>query len=71
MDFILYLKYSNEKTYSISIKKVIAAFYLFVFWFQSSDGKTYIYRDKGFLILIPGEKKSSIRQKSTKSLYKK
>lgn len=57
MDFILYIKYLNEKTYSISIKKVIAAFYLFVFWLQSSDGKTYIYRDKGFLILIAGEKK--------------
>jgi hypothetical protein len=35
---------------------VIAAFYLFVFWLQSSDGKTYIYRDKGFLILKAGEK---------------
>jgi len=34
---------------------MIAAFCLFVFWLQSSDGKTYIYRDKGFLILINWE----------------
>lgn len=44
------------KKYSISINKVIAAFYLFIFWLQSSDGKTYIYRDRGFLILIAWEK---------------
>ena len=37
------------KKYSISINKVIAAFYLFIFCLQSSDGKTYIYKDKGFL----------------------
>ncbi len=34
---------------------MIADFCLFVFWLQSSDGKTYIYRDKGFLILINWE----------------
>ena len=37
-------------------QKMIGDFCLFVFWLQSSDGKTYVYRDKGFLILITGGK---------------